>query len=612
MIRKTFVFIIVLILTFNLLSKKENFKNPENDTVEVIEVIGNVPAEKAVQTTAVWDKIRINEFNLPDLKSILSLTPGILTLSNGFFGQSSSTFIRGSWNSRMLVIVDGIKVRDGSTINGPDFSSFPSYLIKKVEIVRGPLSSLYGSDAMGGAVSITTMTQEGVNAEFSAGSHGSYMINAAVGKQFGNFSFSLSSSLKNYSEKVPNSRFSNRGFNGKIYYRDGLKTEGGLNINYQLQNSGIPFNSYGVASPSRKYDSYSFFAGFPLNFKVGKNTSVVSNISYQKHKYSFEDTDDIWSPYYSNRSGNFESDLKINTQLNNKVKVVTGIDYSHSKISSENSSGVLIDNISDNYFSAYSSFFVDLNKVFMTTAVRYDKYNGVKYKISPQAGISFFPFEKFKVRISYSEGFKAPLLLQKINPWGLQNLKLKPETARSFEIGFDLNLSKNIFNIAVFNTNYLNLIDWVTVNPMTWQGQYQNISKAKIRGIEAGLTSLLVKNIIFGFSYTFLNSKDSLTGLPLKRRPKNSWNFTVSYTNTLFNLNLKTRYVGKRPDYDFLSYPPDVENIPFNTYDLSLNIPLKRKIVIFGRITNLFNEHYQEIYGYYSAGRRFEIGIRYR
>ncbi|MCP4158262.1 MAG: TonB-dependent receptor, partial [bacterium] len=169
-------------LPFSLYSTEDSETAPM--FTEEVEVVGNVPVSKAIQSVCIYKAEEIEKYNFESLKSVLKLTPGLLTLSNGRFGQSSSTTIRGSRSTQVLYIVDGIKSRDKAGIGGVNLSVLSPNVIDKVEVVRGPLSNIYGSDAMGGVISMNTFAGDGANFLASLGSPGSYTGNFAGGLNF--------------------------------------------------------------------------------------------------------------------------------------------------------------------------------------------------------------------------------------------------------------------------------------------------------------------------------------------------------------------------------------------------------------------------------------------
>ncbi len=610
MIKKLFMVITIFLFSISIIAKDPNSDLKLVKVNEIIEVIGNVPSKSSIQSISVITKDDMRQFMFNNLKSLLSLTPGVLTLSNGGFGQSSSTFIRGANSTQVLYLIDGIKIRDVSNIGGVNLSTISPFLINKVEIVRGPLSSFYGSDAMGGVINIVSGSEEGINIETSLGSYGSYQGNISWSAKKGDLNFSIASANRFFTDNIKNDKFRNNGISAKIDY----KKEGNLNAGFRffgnLTNSGIPTN-FQTPSPERKYKQMMYSFGVPLGFNIGSETRVKLNISYNKNYYRFEDKNDLWNPYYKNTSDNHEIEAIITRKLSNSIELSAGSDYSGQNIFSENNFGTTIDNVKSNYFSTFLRGKYETGNLFLSGSVRYDKYKDVDSNISPQIGLSYIIGGKVKIRGSYAESFRAPLPVHQINPWGESNFELIPEKARSFETGIEFFAKDLIAGLTYFSTKYANLIDWVTIDLTTWKGQYQNVNRANIDGIEFEINYLPFKHFKFSLSHTYLKTEDLSSGNPLPRRPKNTSALSFVYNGRSFSISGRMRYVGKRNDFDFTSYPPDVKNPPFNTYDLTIQIPFRSKISFFFKMTNLFNTDYQEFFGYPSPGRRFETGIKY-
>ncbi len=610
MITKLLPLLIIVLVSFPVLAKEKEADSSNPDITEVIEVIGDIAQNRSVQSVSVIDKEKMRKFRSNNLKSFISTTPGVLTLSSGKFGQASSTYIRGSNSTQILYLIDGIKVRDASNIGGVSLATISPFLVNKIEIVRGPLSSLYGSDAMGGVISINSGTESGIRFETSLGSHGSYMGNVSWAGEMKGFNISIASANQVYSDNIKNDQFRNNGFKAKIDFQGSEKFQTGFRFFGNITDSGIPFNM-NVPSPLRKYRQFNYIAAIPFEFKFTNSTQVKINLSYNRNNYQFEDEEDIWNPYFKNTSDNREIEAVLKTKIFNKLLFSGGIDYSSQKIFTENNFGITIDNVRSDYFSSYVLLNYELGELFLTGSVRYDKYKDVDANISPQIGFSYLFSEAIKLRGSYSESFKAPLPVHQINPWGVSNYDLKPESGKSFEIGLDLFSKRVVAGITYFSTGYSNLIDWVTIDFTTWSGQYQNISSADIKGIELEFSYTPLDNLILNLTHTYLDSEDQSTGKPLPRRPENTTAFSITYSGKFFSLAGQFRYIGSRIDFDYSSYPPQTENPPFNTYDLTTTFPIKNSFSLYFKMTNLFNEEYQEFFGYVSPGRRLEAGITY-
>ncbi len=610
MIKKLFPLLIILLFSFFEYGEESKPKKEYSRINEIIEVVGNIAQNKSVQSISVINKEKMEKFRLNSLKSLISTVPGVLSLSTGRFGQASSTYIRGSNSTQVLYIVDGVKVRNFSSIGGVSLATISPFLINKVEIVRGPLSSVYGSDAMGGVISVDTDTRNGIKFESSVGSHGSYLGNVSWSKKFGDFNISIASANQFYTDNIKNDKFKNNGFKARIdYQKKSFKT--GFRFFGNITDSGIPFNM-NKPSLQRKFNRFNYVAAIPLEFRFNKTTKLRINLSYNRNNYKFEDKENKWNPYFKNISDNKAIEGILVAKLFKGLDFHGGIDYSFQNIFTENKFKVTIDNVKTNFFSSFVLLNYELGDFLMTGSLRYDKYKDVDSNISPQIGFSYLFNKTIKIKMAYSGSFKAPLPVHQINPWGASNFKLKPEKGKSYEVGLDIFIKKLTAGITYFNTEYTNLIDWVTIDFTKWTGQYQNIKGANIKGIELELSYLLFKNLNLNLSYAYLDGKDKKTNKPLPRRPKHTVAFSFIYSGKIFTLSGMFRYVGKRPDLDFSSHPPQIDNPPFNTYDLTTTIPLNKSFSVFFKMTNLFDKDYQEFFGYPAPGRRIEAGITYK
>ncbi|MCI0471639.1 MAG: TonB-dependent receptor, partial [Candidatus Aminicenantes bacterium] len=157
-----------------------------------------------------------------------------------------------------------------------------------------------------------------------------------------------------------------------------------------------------------------------------------------------------------------------------------------------------------------------------------------------------------------------------------------------------------------FNSQYENLIGF---SPITYR--FANLSRADISGIEISARFTIFEDLSFMAAYTYLHTADLQYERELLRRPKHSLATLLSYKNRYFTLSGEMAYVGKRLDYNELTWSVD-HSPAFNTFNLNAAVPLNKNFSITGKITNAFGKEYQEIMGYPAPARRFLIGIRYK
>ena len=614
MLQKSVIFttIILAFFSFSLFSAESAAKEEEGTPMftEEVEVVGNVPVTNTIQSVSIFKLEEMENFNFDSLKSVLKLTPGLLTLSSGQFGQTSSTYIRGSRPSQVLYLVDGVKLRDGANIGGVNLAVLSPNLIDKIEVVRGPLSNIYGSDAMGGVVSMNTFSKKGADFLASIGSHGSYTGSFSGGTNMKNFNLGLAVNTQRYSDDVVNDVFKNTGVSAKVDYKS-KSLESGFRFFGNFTDSGIPMN-LGAPTPERWYKQNYTVLALPFTYTIDEGARINARLSYTNSKYQFEDVADVWSPYFMSKFDNYETELIYSGTWFEKLNLSAGIDYSDQKILSETDSGRTLDNEKMNYFSAFVNTGLNFKALQLSASLRYDKYKNVEANFSPQIGASYLVGGKFKIRAAYSESFQAPLVSHQINPWGDPNFDLKPEKGKSFETGVEFYSAPFTFSATYFITKYEDMIEWVTTDWVTYAGQYRNLVNVDVSGLEFSATVNPVKNLTFTGSYSYLKTEDKETGEPLLRKPEHTVSAFAAYAHKRFTLSISMIYVGKRPDLDYAGWPPEVENPAFDTYDLSLVVPVWEGLSVFGKITNAFDKEYQEFVGYPSPGRRFELGLKYK
>ena len=612
--KKSLILIMCAVLSFPLFSEKKQVQNrkkpePSKETaeksmfVEELEVVGRVALNKAIQSVSVYSREDMQVINSDGLKAYLNQCPGFLVVNGGHYGQFAYTFARGASVNQTLILIEGVRITDPSSSIGLNTSLFSPGLFEKVEIVRGPLSNLYGSNAMGGVVNLITRDEEGIEATAFLGSHGTYEGNLYFSKKAGYFNFSLNGNLVKYSDGAENDEFNNRGVTARAGFQN-KNIQAALLFFGNFSDSGIPFN-LGIPTPNRNYSQNNTILIVPLYWLFTGNTELYISLSHNRNRYELNDPDDTWTPFYLNQSEVNEARISLKFPSVRHLAINAGLDYSHQRIFNEDHTGTQLDNEKTHYLSAFFNGTLDVKKWLLSASIRYDKYKEISAEVSPQLGFSYQISHQFKVRGSYSESFRAPTPPELMNPmWG--NPDLEPEEARSFEIGGDFYTRTAVFGLVYFNSRYHNLIGY---NPVTWK--FANINQAKISGFELSARFELFDQVSVWTAYTYLDTHDFQNDQELIRRPKHALSAMIAYKNTYFTLSGEMIYVGKRLDYDELLWTT-AESPQFDSYNFSLDIPVNKKLGIIGKATNAFDREYQEVLGYPAPGRRFILGIRYK
>lgn len=609
----SFIFQFVFNLYSNDEKKKdvEVYKTKKSQFGEIIEVVGHVPLLKTVQTVSITNKADIELIGAENLKEVLGLSTGLFTLSTGQSGQVSSTFIRGSKPTQVLYIIDGIKIRDHVNIGGLNLSVLSPSIMEKIEIVRGPLSNIYGSDAQGGVVSINTSTEKNMIFSGSYGSHNSYSGDISLFKNLGPLDLFLSVNSRRNSNNIVNDIFNNSGVSAKVTYK---KNNLSLGLRYfgNFTDSGVPLTWDLQESLDTKYKKNYNIIAFPLSLRLSDKSILNVTGSFVKSDYSFSDPDASFNFHSKLSSNSYSIESILNTKINKYFSLKSGFEYSKYDATNENDSYFLIDKHESNNFAAFMHGSIDFNNFLLYVSMRLDKYKDIDSNFSPQIGFSYLINNKLKLRASYSNSFKAPLITHQVNPWGESNFKLKPEKANTYELGINYYSGIFTFGVTYFDTSYTDMIDWVTIDWATFNGQYQNISSVDIKGYEFTTIISPTTQLSIRGSYTYLNTEDLNTGEPLLRRPKHTFSGLISYKHRLFSTSLQLVYVGLRTDSDPLSWPPITDSPSFNSFNYNIIVPISSDISVTGRITNVLNAEYSEIFGYRSPKRRVEIGFKFK
>ena len=570
---------------------------------EKIEVIGKVPLTRALQSVTIFSGKELDYLKFAGLKAILNQSPGILVLSAGNPGQFAYTFARGAAVNQMLFLVDGCKLFDPSSSLGGNFSFLSPQVIQKIEIIRGPLSNLYGSNAMGGVVNLITKKSDGLDFSLARGSHDTYEGDFNWGGKKSAFNFSLNGHFLNYSDGLLNDKLQKQGFSfHSAYEKANLNL--GIYLFGNLVNSGIPIN-LGLPTPERHYWQKNLLLSAPFSYRFEEHFDIESKISLHWNQYEFSDPNDTWNSFYANQSFVSALTAKLNALFWDKLKIMAGIDYSLQKIDNQSNDELLLKEAKTNIFSHFLSVNADLNKFLLSASLRLDKYKNLKTVVSPQLGVSFNLLPNLKIRTSYAQSFRAPTLPELLNPyWG--NAALVPETGKSLEFGIDFYLQSLAMGITYFDSQYLNLIGY---NPITWK--FVNINEALSKGIELSVKKALLKHWQWGLAYTYLKTLDMQYNRELLRRPRHTFSSQLTYQSAKFDIFIEMVYVGRRLDYDELVWSV-AENPAFNTFSFVFNFPVTDKITWFLNVSNAFNRHFEEILGYPAPLRRILVGIKYQ
>lgn len=560
--------------------------------------------------------------------------PGLTLLQNGASGENVGLFTRGSDAGHTLVLLDGVPLNNPmSTSRQFDaLDQFFSDDIRQIEVVRGPLSTVYGSNATAGVVNIISQKGEGApkgSFLFEGGAYQSFReaASASAGSEFGNAALSVS-------------RFDTQGFpsadkslGNSVNSLDGNTTgslrlgltavadfENGLTARYGQSHTNVAATGGPNGDdPNYFIDERQWTLGDQSRLKLFSGAwEQVLGFSYTDDLQKF--TDDLSAyPNSHYERGTFEGQM-LEAHWQNNVEVVKGEtltagvqaqqEWGREDDTTDYGYG-LSDTLIDQTMTTGSYFLQSQTSVddrfFVTLGGRLDAVSSFGQKLTYRSAAAYFiPEWGTKLKASYGTGFKAPSLYQLYSPYG--DPTLKAENSAGWDAGFEQPIAHGALKVGAtyFRNEFTDLIDFDNNTFL-----YNNISRAETLGWETFLSAKPLKDLMLRADYTYTWAVDLEKGEQLIRRPQNRADFSAFYQWDAWGAGLTVAYVGDRPDLDFSNFTTkSVTLASYTLVNLTASYQLDRTLKFFGRVENLFDTKYEEVFGYGTAGLSFYMGTK--
>ena len=596
------------------------------------------------QVTSAVEVLTEQDFTRRKVKTLLEvlrLSPGMAAFQNGGPGGVANVRIRGGNASQTLVLIDGAIVNSATT-GAFDFANLTVDNVEKVEIVRGAQSTLWGSDAMGGVINVTTKRGRGplkAGGFFEYGSFNTLREGGHIsgGKGPVDFSMTLSRwdatgiSQINY-RRGASERDAYRNWQASSRVGVALPSDGRLDVNFRWWNSSINIdNSFGPSDVIKaKNDSEQFiFSGTyrqPLTdwwthvLTLSRSQEAFLNVpGIQRRNLKtgtsgvpFGDPNEI--RVLANRV-----ESQHDFRLNQYVTLTMG--YQFREQTGENDGGCCP--FSEKIVSSHAGFSqVQLSLVdrfFATAGVRHDGYNtfgdATTYRVT---GGYLVKETNTKLRGSYATGFRAPTINDLFFP-DYGNPDVQPEKSRSFDVGVDQTLFADGVKISggYFWNRYRDLIDLIrgeVCAPLSRYGSCAgNVDSAKSQGWEVGVELVVardqpwMKHLELKGHYTMTLTRNLVTGTRLARWPVDQASLSVRYQPIdPLSMTLDFRFVGSR----FNDNNNTQRLGSFDVLNLAVTYDVSERVEAYMRVDNLLDEEYEEILFYGTPGRSIFGGVR--
>jgi vitamin B12 transporter len=564
---------------------------------EVVVSASRAPQEWR-QTSSSVSVVSLEEMSVtqvPDLKSSIGQQSGVSVIATGAVGGDTSIYIRGAYPHHTLLVVDGVRMNDRSASYGAFMAGSGMQGIDRIEVLRGAQSTLYGSAAMGGVVLMNTSKgtsdlRGGV--ELSGGSFETRSASGAITGSAGRLGFSLSAGLFETANERDFNDYDNTSYSARVSYDISDSLE--IGVTYRKQDAtfqtpgSLVYYSPGTAETGNELGTAY------LEWRTTDTLTTKFVFGYHERDYDWIDDSGVSSQVNERKIYEWQTAWAPMSGLS----IVVGANYEESEYQiNENLSG-------DEILAGFVSGTVDVtDTVTLTAGVRYDDFETVGSATTWRTGFAWMATPDTKVRATYGTGFAAPGSSDRygVPAWSqLPNPELRPEESTGWDIGIDQSFLGGTLAVSVtyFENKFEDLIDWVYTDYATYTGMYQNRSSAKTNGVELGLTAQPLDAWHLRFGYTYMEGKDGETGERLNRRPRNSIDAST-WVNVTDNL---TFGFGVRGMYGRTDSAGPMEDCTiaraFASYQLG-------QLAIKARVENLFDEEYQEVYGYPALTRGY-------
>jgi len=586
------------------------------------------PADRLPVTTTVLRGADLQARGIRTVAEALRMVPGAAVVETNSFGSQTSLFLRGGESDYTKVLIDGVP--QNAPGGSYDFANLTTDNIERIEVVAGPVSVLYGSDAVAGVVQIFTKRGRGTpHGTISAhgGTYGTLNLGFSVGGGGDLGSFSLGGSDFTSNGSLPlNNHYRNATVNGLFTLRPADHTQAAFSFRYGDALYHFPTDYTGA--PTSKFqhqDDRGPTAALDLGQAFSQAVEVHLAGTWHRDNYQYSivpnDSNDVVNfPFSSNdwvtRQGvtgkavlHLSSGNVLTAGSVFEHQLMTGTTLGAPKMRDDGAGFVEVVTGLDRAVSVTAGARIEDNQRFGT----YGTY---------RAGASYRLAERTHLRASVGTGFKEPSLFQNYaSGFTVGNPNLKPERVFSWEAGLDQTLGRGVtVQATYFNQRFRQLIEY----DGTASVNYFNVPASWARGVEAGVHAGLGTWGALSATYTYLQTRVTagdtgstaqfLNGQPLIRRPSHS--VTLSGSAALpagGSVEAEWSYVGRRQDIDFnaggrVTLPAYGRVNVSARYPLTLLGGVASGLSLDARVENALDAHYQEVRGFPARGRTVILG----
>jgi vitamin B12 transporter len=560
------------------------------------------PQSQTLQPVTIITARDIASAGQQTLVEVLQALGGVEITSNGGYGQTSGVFIRGANSNQTLVLVDGMRINSATT-GTTAFENIPLDQIQRIEVVAGPMSGLYGSDAIGGVIQIFTKSGQyapTTNVSAGAGTYGTYSASAAINRAAGATEFSVSGGYfytMGFDATKPSIPFDQHNPD-----KDGYRN---TNFSAKLAQHLDGNNELGITA--FQSDGFTHFDASPttddINHEILSAYSVYSRNrvdAWESLLKAGESTDD------STVSGAFPGFFRTRqpqVTWQNNIKLgpgtaIAGLEYLQQRVDSDTAYAQTSRIIN----SAFAGYLGELGSHAWQVNVRQDDNSQFGNHTTGLLGYAYRVIPDLRVRASVATGFKAPTFNDLYFP-GFSNPNLQPERSLNRELGLSYQAGSDSFNATYFDNHITDLI------VLDQNFVPQNLGQARIDGLELGYYAVL-GGYRLSAKATVQNPVDEATGQMLPRRAKEFGSLSLNRTSGSWTLGAEV--VASSARFDQAGEAEGSRMHGYALLNLTAVYALGPEWSIRARWNNVFDSEYELAQNYNTPGSNVFVAVQYQ
>lgn len=582
-------------------------QNQDNVLADVT-VIESVEIERAGQST---------------LAELLQTQPGIEISSQGGAGKQSSVYLRGTNASHVVVMIDGLRV-NSATLGTTSFENIPLSQIERIEILRGPASSLYGADAIGGVIQIFTKRGKDTLSTTAFAGYGSYntrQAEASIRGGAGGTQFSLNVSTLNtdgFSAKKHGEMFDK---DDDAYRNNSLSA----NITHQFNQDHEIAAQFFQSNGNSEYDCYNkdFFGVIDPNGQVCESKQTLRSFGVSSHNQflpTWRSTlragigvDDLenrtgYDPVGNTSRGAIRTEQRQFTWQNDLTLPLGVLTLAYDRLEQrvDSTTDYTLKSRDNNGWLA--SYLLDVDRHAAQLSLRRDNNTQYGDNTTGSLAYGYRITPQLRASGSYGTAFKAPTFNDLYWP-GAGNPDLKPEKSRNREVSLQYVTPLHQWSLTAFHNEITDLIEWAPISPGSFTWLPSNVNNAVIRG--ATMTySRRVADFFLSGSVTVQSPRDEETNNLLSRRAQQHGSFSIKRKLGILDVGVEVMASSHR--FDSTDNDDSDRLAGYAITNLTADYQINTSWKLQGRVNNVFDKDYELSQNYNAPGTNLFVGLRWQ